>query len=395
MRLLVVSTCYPLPARNGLQVQLAGLLRELRTRHEVVLVCPVSHGDDLEAAPEVCARLVPVTPEQGRAHRVRVELATLLSRRPVLAAQVTGSALARAAARTAAEGGFDVVHLTPGWTAELAGALAPVPVVLAALDATAPNLQAQLATRTSALGRHLTRREGRRMQRFEATAYTACDAVVLVTEADAALLREAAPGLALHVVTNGVDADAWARPPGSVRDPGLVVLSGAMDYPPNVAAAVHAAHEVLPLLRQAVPTARLRLVGRDPSPEVLALAGEHVEVTGTVEQVRTHLWEAGAYLCPMTSGTGVKNKLLEALAAGCPSVVTPLATAGLGLVDGRDALVATSPHDLAGALARVLTDPALAARLSGAAVARASELSWGQTAAGFERVYAEAAARRR
>ncbi len=152
--------------------------------------------------------------------------------------------------------------------------------------------------------------------------------------------------------------------------------------------------EVLPLLLRERPDVRLRIVGRDPAPEVLALAGPSVEVTGTVEDVRPHLWEAGAYLCPMRSGSGVKNKLLEALAAGAPCVVTPLATAGLELVDGAHALVREHASELAEALLGVLSDPPRADGLAAAGAARAQELSWARTAEGFQAVYRDAVRRR-
>lgn len=390
MKITVVSTAFPLPARDGLQVQLAGLLRELRARHEITLVSTVRDGDAIEQADEVCSRLVGVPEVTGLPARIGVELRTLRSRRPVLAEQVTSSPLAASAIATVRAERPDVVHLTPGWTAELATALAPTPCVLAALDATAPNLAARLAQRGNALGRFLTRREGGRMERFEAGAYADCAAIVVVTEADAEILRAVRADLPVQVVTNGVDAQHWARPVDREHVDALVVLSGAMSYPPNVQAAVHAATKVMPLVRREVPQARLRLVGRDPVPQVHELAGEHVEVTGTVDDVRPHLWDAAAYLCPMLGGTGVKNKLLEALAAGCPSVVSPLATAGLGLVDGQDVLIGEDPATLAAHLVRLLREPAERARFAAAAAEKARELSWGATAAGFERVYADA-----
>ena len=397
MRLLVVCTSHPLPADDGLRLQLAHLLRGLAGRHEVTLVTVTAPGDDL-AVGELCQEHVGVPGATGARHRVAAELRTLFSRRPVLAELVAAGPLPAAVLATAARVRPDVVHLQPGWTAELAGplrALLPgVAVVLAPLDASAPNFEAAAEARSHALTRALTLREGRRMVRFEADAYRSADAVVVVTERDADLLRPGLAGVPVEVVTNGVEVEHWLRPAGAPGpDPGLVVLSGAMRYAPNVDAAVFAAREVLPLLRRRVPTARLRLVGRDPAPEVLALAGPDVEVTGTVDDLRPHLWAASVYLCPMRTGTGVKNKLLEALAAGCPSVATPLATQGLALTDGLDVRVGTTAAELAAATADLLEDPVAARRTGEAAARLAHGLSWERTVEGFEAVYAAAVAR--
>lgn len=189
MRILVGSTSFPLPVTDGLRLQLAGLLRELRREHEVVLVAQVRDGDALAAAAEVCTRLVAVPQRTSRAPRLRHELATSLSRRPVLAQQVTASPFAAAVVEAVRLERPDVVHLTPGWTAELAGRLGGTPVVLAPLDASGPNWDAEIAARTSPVGRYLSRRERTRLQRFEATRYADCAEIVVVTDRDAELLR--------------------------------------------------------------------------------------------------------------------------------------------------------------------------------------------------------------
>ena len=349
-----------------------------------------------DAVADLCTDFIGITqPRRSVLSRLGQEAAALPTRRPILAQQVRSAGLLEAAARAAAEFRPDVVHLEPGWTAEVAGALpASAPTVLATLDAWHLNWAAE-AGQTAATGRRWrVKREAARMRRFEARMYAGCDEVVVVTEADAAELRRLDSRLRPAVVTNGVDAARFERPADVRREPDLVVVSGAMSYAPNIDAAVFAVTEVMPRLQDKRPAARLVVVGRDPAPDVRALAGPAVEVTGTVEDVRPYLWRAGAYLCPMRVGTGVKNKLLEALAAGAPCVVTPAAAAGLGLVDGEHALIRESADELAVAVASVLADVDLAGRLSTAGAARAGELSWTATAAGYEEVYQQAIARR-
>src|SRR5204862_4887967 len=114
--------------------------------------------------------------------------------------------------------------------------------------------------------------------------------------------------------------------------------------------------------------ARLAIVGRAPSPRVRALAElEGVEVTGEVGDLRPWLASSGAYVCPMISGTGIKNKLLEAMACGAGCVVTPLALQGLRVAPGRELLVGGSARELADSLLRVLDDDAYRERLGRAA----------------------------
>ena len=81
------------------------------------------------------------------------------------------------------------------------------------------------------------------------------------------------------------------------------------------------AERIMPLVRLEIPDAELRIVGRNPGPRIRG-------AIANVPDLRPYLWSAAAYACPMDSGTGIKNKLLEAMAAGAPAVATPLATQG-------------------------------------------------------------------
>lgn len=394
MRLLVATTAYPLPEKDGLDLLTAGLLRELRSRHEILLLAIVNETSELERHGEICGDLVAVhEPRTGRWGRLHQELVTMPTRRPILAEQAT-EALSGPVSRAVHEFQPDLVHLIQAWTAELVLCAPGLPTVLSALDASGPNWEERIKYRSTARSRYLARRELSRMLRFERKVFPLASKVVLVTDHDSDLVQTQSPRSKIATITNGIDANYWRRPDGATRYPGLVVFTGALSYPPNVSAAVFAANEVLPRLQEKIPNAHLRLVGRDPAPEVRSLAGSQVEVTGTVADLRPHLWEASAYLCPMTGGSGVKNKLLEALASGCPSVATPRATFGLDIKDGVHLLVRESSQALANGLEELLGNATFAERLSLAGAARAKDMSWAAAARSYEEVYAEVLAER-
>ena len=92
------------------------------------------------------------------------------------------------------------------------------------------------------------------------------------------------------------------------------------------------------------PEARFTIVGRSPTPEVLALRSQPgVEVTGTVPDVRPYYREAVAVVVPLRVGGGTRLKILEAMAAGVPVVSTTLGAEGLEVDPGRDLLTAIRP----------------------------------------------------
>lgn len=284
----------------------------------------------------------------------------------------------------------DVVHVSSGRLAGLSSELRDVPSVLAALDAWHLNLAAKLAS-ASSLRRVLLESEQRRVRKLIAREYPRFDRVAVVSEGDRDALRAVAPGLDPVVIPNGVDADAFSPGAPEEREPGVVVFSGAMDYAPNESAAAFLARDVMPAVWERVPDAKLRLVGRAPSRAVMALASEHVVVTGEVESMQPWLRGASVYACPMVSGTGIKNKLLEALACEAPVVCTSLACRGLTAVPGEHLVVADDAPALAAAIVGLLADRKRAAHLGSLGRLYVLENhSWDAAAARYEALYDDA-----
>ena len=163
------------------------------------------------------------------------------------------------------------------------------------------------------------------MRRWQARAYRPFARVVLVTEDDAREVARLDPSLRTAAIPNGVDA-AHFGPPADTERSGIL-FTGALDAPANERAALRLAERVLPRVRAAVPDTELTLAGRAPGRRLRELDG--VRVVADVPDLRPYLWSAAVYACPMDSGTGIKNKLLEAMAAQAPCVATPLACQGL------------------------------------------------------------------
>jgi glycosyltransferase involved in cell wall biosynthesis len=144
-----------------------------------------------------------------------------------------------------------------------------------------------------------------------------------------------------------------------------------------VEAATWFTREVWPSVVGAMPEARLQLVGREPAPEVQALAGPTVQVTGTVPDLDP--WYARTRVCvaPLLAGGGSRLKILEALAAGRPLVATTIGAEGLEDLVGRGVLVEDDPTAMARAVVDLLGDADRATELglAGADAVRADH-SW-------------------
>jgi glycosyltransferase involved in cell wall biosynthesis len=183
------------------------------------------------------------------------------------------------------------------------------------------------------------------------------DRCTTVSEVDQQLLMKANPRLHIDVIPNGVDIEKYQPlplPPPNVT-PSLMFI-GSMDYPPCVDAVLYFHSEILPLIRQAINPVELRIVGRDPSPEVLKLNGSGVHVTGRVEDVVPYYRECSVCVVPLRAGGGTRLKILEAMALGRPVVSTTMGCEGLDVVDGEHLLIADTPEQFAESTVRLLSE---------------------------------------
>lgn len=226
------------------------------------------------------------------------------------------------------------------------------------------------------------------VRRFERFMFTPFDRTVVISAADRSLLLDLNPALQIEVIPNGIERERF-RPREVKRDPGTLLFVGNYDYAPNQDAARILAEQVLPLVRQALPEARLQLVGANPPGWLRDLAGDHIEVSGRVPDVAPYLARASVFVCPLRIGAGLKNKVLEALAMGIPVAATPLSLDGIAVRDGDSALVA-GVDDIAAKTIALLGDPALRERLSrGGRALIEAQYSWEQTASSYEQLYEE------
>lgn len=230
--------------------------------------------------------------------------------------------------------------------------------------------------------------EGWRMAAWEKAVAERAALSLFVSEAEAALFRQRSclGNDKVRALENGIDLDHF-RPgvvPAAADGAGpLVVFTGQMDYRPNIEAVSAFVHDTLPLLLETHPAARFAIVGRAPTPDVLAL-GEHprVIVTGEVPDTRPWLAAADVVVAPLSVARGVQNKLLEAMAMGRPVVSSPAAAEGIDAVPGRDLFVAASPRETVDRIIELADDPTASCAMGAAARQRMEQrYAWDATLA--------------
>jgi sugar transferase (PEP-CTERM/EpsH1 system associated) len=207
--------------------------------------------------------------------------------------------------------------------------------------------------------------EASRLAAYEAAAFGWFRHHTIISDQDRQLIAHAEKAR-IAIVPNGIALDYFQPQPLAPQTHDLL-FCGNMGYHPNVDAACWLAEEILPLVQQRHPGATLLIAGTTPAPRVQALARRPgVAVSGWLPDIRTAYAGARVFVAPMRVGTGLQNKLLEAMAMQLPCVTTPLANNALRGKSGRHLLVAEGAPALAAALIDLLADEALAARLAAA-----------------------------
>jgi glycosyltransferase involved in cell wall biosynthesis len=393
LNVLVIDRSPPLSSSQGTELIGRELFPRLRRSHRLTLVAPVLVGQE-DAGRALLADTfdaVHLLPRRRKVSSLQGALEPGLGRLrvPARGGLDPGAAtrLGAAIRSILAAERFDLVHVRLLPMASYAPDLGPLPRLLELVDS-----ETLGAARVTSGSRRADLR--RRMARLiERRAIRSFPVITVVAEADAAAIRRLAPGRRVEVIPNGVDADRFRPIPGVAAAADTVAFVGAMSFPPNVAAVEWFAERVLPLIRAARPGVRFVVAGRDPAPAVLALARDPaIKVTGAVDDVRPYLAEATVVLAPMVSGSGIKNKVLEALAMARPVVTTPLGVEGVAAEPGVHLLVADGPDAFAGAVLGLLADPDQAAMMGGQGRLLVERLyTWDACADSYANLYAELA----
>lgn len=381
MHVLSIAPILPYPPDHGWRVRTWHLLGGLAARHEVTLLTWVPDGEPAAHLDAVRERLgqLEALPLRGAPRslvaRARRHAAFLAGGLPTyvqemfeergLRTAVGRHALGTTLTRLHAANRVDVIVFE-----EEAMRLMPLPECLRAAPVAVHRLEVfeplmRELRRRSLAGRAYSPLERPRWARFDREVLAGVDLIVSTSEETAAELAPYRRGAPVLIVPNGVEQRSLRTPPADGLD---VAVLGTMDYGPNVEGAVWFVRQVWPRLREQHPESRLRLVGRDPVGAIRELRGPDVEVTGTVPDVTRACEGVRVGVVPLRSGMGIKNKTLDFMSMGLPVVSTPLGAEGVAARD-RDGLVVVPAQavDLAEAVSRFLSDPALAMKAGAAA----------------------------
>ena len=362
MKILVILPRFPYPLDKGDKLRAYHQIIELSKRHEIYLFC-VSHcrvaEENIKALEPYC-REIRVVRLNLLVCAFNIVCNWFASKSLQMGYWNTGRSK-RLCRKFAAEVQPDVVYNQMVRTMPLAARL-PFPKVMDFQDALSMNTERRME-QTTGFWRYVLHYEFKMLRSSEYNAFSFFDGLTIISDVDSEAIPHKKNG-EIRIVTNGVDTDYFNTTHYQLPTTHSICFCGNMAYAPNVDAAKFLVKEVMPIVWKQCLDATVLLAGTDPRSSVRALASDRVTVSGHMSDIREAYASSQLFVAPMRIGSGLQNKLLEAMAMHLPCVTTSLANAALGATSGDQLLIADDAAVLAAHIVNLLKDADLRSRIA-------------------------------
>ncbi len=387
MRILLLTQIVPYPPDSGPKIKTYHVLRYLSERgHAVTLASFVREHEQLylEHLQTYCKKIHPVPLRRSRIADVRAYAYGLGSGLPFLVTRDAQVEMEKLIDRLAQEP-FDIVHADQLTMAQFAlrfRRASSNPSAALVFDAhNAVYEIVERAKQTSPIFlQPVLALEAGRLRRYEGQLIEQFDHTLAVSKVDQNALLEASAVSSetqnhhredgtkreelkskISVIPIAVDCVSL-QPIKHATDTGNILTVSTLFYPPNADGVRWFMHQVFPLVRQQMTAATLTVVGPRPPKDIVEYGrrnADGVQVTGYVPDLRPYFERAVLMAVPVRAGSGMRVRILEALARGIPIVTTTTGVEGIDAVDGKHLLVADTPTEFAAAVVRLLRDSTL------------------------------------
>lgn len=358
MKLVVLLSRVPYPLEKGDKLRAYHQVRLLAERHELHLICLDDKGvsDSAKAHLQKIVKSLHIIP-LNKALIAWNMLKALFSEKPFQVHYFTQARAVQRVNKLIDEIKPDHIFCQLIRTCEYVKHRHDIPKTLDYMDALNAGVRRRVEG-ASVVKKYFIKEEARRLVRYENIIFDYFDHHTIISSQDRELIFHK-DRHKIVVVPNGVDSEYFQLKEESAPKFDIV-FTGNMNYPPNIDGARRLALEILPLLKEKRKDVTLQIAGATPAREVLELKEvDGVTVTGWVEDIRKSYANAYIFVAPMRIGSGLQNKLLEAMSMMLPCVTTSLA-ANAFTIDQRGAfIIADSNEEIAEAIERLLVDAAL------------------------------------
>lgn len=392
MKILWITPRLPEPPDSGGKMVTFNTLKYLALRGHRITLCPLVNENLKEASKLeefIDLKITPFSLEKSTGRFTAIF--TIFSTYPYVISKYWSQKAWKFMAGILSNGSYHLVHCDHLHMAGY-GLRAMKEFKIPAL-LTSHNVEAVLWERVSQIGKNPVRKaycklQWLKMRSYEAQVIRGFSKCIMISPKDAEQMQKLNPAIDPVIVPPGVDTD-YFKPLDVKEEPGSVIFVGTMDWLPNIDGVLWFYKRVWPRVKEGIPKAKLYIVGRRPAATIRRLAANRdVIVTGWLEDIRPHMARSQVFIVPLRAGSGIRIKILNALAMEKAVVSTPLGCEGIKARNGKDILLAEKPGNFAKKVVWLLQDESKRKELGKAGVKLVKKYyRWEEAAERIEKVY--------
>jgi glycosyltransferase involved in cell wall biosynthesis len=391
MKILMITPYLPYPLVSGGQIRTYNLLKNLHKKHQITLMSFIREQDETKHIPELekfCHRVITFkrTPHAWHPRNI---LLSGLTPYPFVVCLYLYKKVRQAIERELKKNSYDLIHAETFYVMpNIPQTRLPILLVEQVIEFLVYHQFTQMLPPLATPLKPLLYLDVTKIKRWERHYWKRAIRLAAMSQEDKNYMLHLEPGLEINVIANGVDVPHFTKIKKIKPPHPTVLFIGNFKWLPNRDAAKFLVNQIWPHIIKEIPQARLWVVGRFPTPDILSLAQKNIKVDGEVEDIRYAYANSSVLLAPIRNGRGTKYKILEAMATHTPIVGTPLAIEGIGIKSGTHALVSEQPQKLADHTINILKNAPLGRRLAANAFQFVSQTySWTTISQQLDQVY--------
>lgn len=363
MKLLFVLSRFPYPTDKGDKLRAYYQIKELSRTNDVYVICLATKLPTEEQRHEVAkyCRLLEII-ELTRVERAQNLFSALFAKEPFQVFYFRKKLMKERIAQIITANNIDICYVQLVRMGMNIPFELPVKYYLDYMDALSEGMNKRVNF-SKWYEKFFVREEARRLKWYEEKIAEHFDQYSIISQSDADCMPESIKNK-IHIIPNGVNEDFFITRQNQEPKKYDIIFTGNMNYHPNIQACKYLVNQILPAIEAKGMKVNVCLAGTNPSSEVLALKSDRVHVTGYVEDLKPYLHSSKIFVAPLFSGSGLQNKLLEAMAAGLPTITTSLANKALKAKDKKEILICNEPQSFAAQIIFLLNHPQEAADMA-------------------------------
>ncbi|MFT6167022.1 MAG: sugar transferase (PEP-CTERM/EpsH1 system associated) [Vicingaceae bacterium] len=362
MKIGVLLSRFPFPLEKGDKLRAYHQIKELAKNNEIYLCCV----SDKEVKPSDLMQLKPYCKEIKVIKLSKLTIlknlikGLLFSKLPLQVAYFFKKSSKKPIVNFFKINRVDHIYCQLIRVSEYVKDVSDIPKTLDYMDVLSKGMERRIE-KSKAYLKPFVRIEASRLKKYEHFIFNSFDHKTIISEQDRDLIIHA-QNKSIEIIRNGVDLSFFS--PRKTEKKFDLVFTGNMSYAPNVDGVTFLVEEVLPELWKKNHSITLVIAGASPNAKVQRLAQKNVTVTGWVDDIRDYYANSKLFIAPMQIGTGLQNKLLEAMAMQIPCITSTLANNALKATNGENIIIANSVEEYVKSIIELLENNMLASSIA-------------------------------